>query len=156
MLKIQIPGREILQIDNFIFDYNGTIATDGKISESIKEALNELSKHVNIYVATADTYGNARLECSKLNLKVELLTNGETRKAKKEFVHQLNPLSTVCFGNGFNDEEMLSECLLSIGVLGDEGIYAGLVNKCDIIVNSIENALDLFIKPNRFIALLRD
>lgn len=156
MLKIQIPGREVLQIENFVFDYNGTIATDGKISEGIKEKLSELSKRVNIYVATADTYGNASQECAKYGLQVKLLTSGETRNAKKEFVQQLNPMSTVCFGNGYNDEQMISDCLLSVGILGEEGIYAGLLSKCDIVVNSIENALDLFIKSNRLIALLRD
>lgn len=156
MLKIQIPGKEILLIKNIVFDYNGTIATDGKISENIKERLEQLSKQVNIYVATADTYGNAKAECDKYGLNVKLLTNSETRKAKWQFVKELNPQNTACFGNGFNDEDMLSCSILSVGVFGDEGIYAGIINKCDIVVNSIENGLDLFLKPNRLVALLRD
>jgi len=156
MLRIQIPGKEVLLIENFIFDYNGTIATDGKIPENIKERLEQLSQHVNIYVATADTYGNAKSECDKYGLNVKILTNSETRKAKCEFVKELNPQNTVCLGNGFNDIDMLSCAILSIGVFGDEGIYAGILNKCDIVVNSIENGLDLFLKPNRLVALLRD
>jgi len=115
-----------------------------------------LSEHANIYVATADTYGNAKAECDRFNLKTKLLLNGNTRIAKCELVNELNPQTTVCFGNGYNDEEMLNSSILSIGILGEEGIYASLFSKCDVIVKSIENGLDLFLKPSRLIAILRD
>ena len=70
MIKVDIPGRESLELDNLVLDFNGTIAVDGRILENIKKPLTELSKLINIYVITADTYGVAQEECEKLDLKV--------------------------------------------------------------------------------------
>ena len=44
MLKINIPGREELILNHLILDYNGTIAEDGEIIESIRPRLAELAK----------------------------------------------------------------------------------------------------------------
>ena len=33
MLIYEIPGRGDIEIENIVFDYNGTIAVDGKILE---------------------------------------------------------------------------------------------------------------------------
>ncbi|QSX06066.1 ATPase P [Sedimentibacter sp. zth1] len=156
MIKVQIFGRETLTIENIVFDFNGTIAVDGQIPKKIREKLIELSQMVNIYVATADTYGNAKKQCDMFGLDVMLLTKGETRIAKREFVKKLGYEHTVSLGNGYNDEEMLENTKLSIGILSEEGIYAPLLAKCDVVVNSIENAIDLFLKPNRLVAILRD
>lgn len=156
MIKIKVFGRETINIENIVFDFNGTLATDGKIPENIGGKLSELSKMAHIYVATADTYGDAKIECDKYGLDVMLLTNGETRIAKREFVKKLGYEHTASFGNGYNDEEMVENTKLSIGILSEEGIYAPLIGKCDIIVNSIENGIDLFLKLNRTVAVLRD
>lgn len=156
MITFKITGREELCIENVVFDFNGTIAIDGIIPESIKDKLIELSNKVNIYVATADTYGNAKKECDKYNLNVQLLKSGNTRVAKKEFVKKLGYENTASLGNGYNDEEMLKNTKLSIAVFSEEGIYAPLLSQSDVVVNSIENALDLFLKPKRLVAMLRD
>ena len=43
------------EIQNIVFDYNGTIAIDGKLIEGIKKSINEFSNSFNFYVITADT-----------------------------------------------------------------------------------------------------
>ena len=37
MIEIHIPGREPLFIENVVMDYNGTLAVDGILPESVKE-----------------------------------------------------------------------------------------------------------------------
>ena len=155
MIEINIPGRDTIIIENIVFDYNGTIAVDGIIPEYLKDKFIQLSKLANLYVVTADTYGTAIKECEKFGLNVKTFPKGEACLKKHDVVEELNPEKTACLGNGFNDQDMLMVAKLSIGVLSEEGIYAWLFDKCDVIVKSIEDALDLFLKPNRIVALLR-
>ena len=37
MIKVDIPGRESLELDNLVLDFNGTIAVAGRILETIKK-----------------------------------------------------------------------------------------------------------------------
>ena len=89
MLTIKIPGREELNLSHLILDYNGTIAEDGEIIESIRPRLAELSK------------------------------------------------------------------VLSICVIGKEGCCGALLAHTDIVVTSIDDALDLLLKTGRTRATLR-
>ena len=59
---IEIPGRETLEIKDIVFDYNGTIAIDGKLIGDVSKNINELSSSFNFYVITADTYGTVKKE----------------------------------------------------------------------------------------------
>ena len=61
-MKVNIPGKEEIEIQNIVFDYNGTIAIDGKLIEGIKKSINELSNSFKFYVITADTYGSVEKE----------------------------------------------------------------------------------------------
>ncbi len=70
MIIYEIPGRENIQIDNVVFDYNGTIAVDGKLIEGIGELFEELERYANIYILTADTYGTVVEECRNIPGKV--------------------------------------------------------------------------------------
>ena len=38
-MRIEIPGYKVLTLDYLVLDYNGTIATDGKIPEDVKEKI---------------------------------------------------------------------------------------------------------------------
>jgi soluble P-type ATPase len=62
----------------------------------------------------------------------------------------------VAIGNGNNDQIILKEAALGIAVLGDEGVAASAMKSADIVVKSIHNALDLFLKPKRLIATLKE
>ena len=71
MLMYDISGRETVEIENIVFDYNGTtIAVDGKILEGVKDTLLELkNRGRNIYILTADTYGTVERECRDIRCK---------------------------------------------------------------------------------------
>lgn len=154
MLTITIPGRNPLKLEHLVLDYNGTIAVDGRLIEGLAERLEELSESLDIYVVTADTHGNAAVQCRGLPARILTYPQADVGPIKAQLVRELKG-AVVCIGNGFNDLSM-SECAdLSIAVIGTEGAYGPLLNVVDIVVCSIQDALDLLLKPRRLTAVLR-
>lgn len=136
MLKIKVPGRREYLIKNIVFDYNGTIAVNGKISDNIKEKISELSKIANVYVLTADTYGTSAKECEGLDLTLKTFPKDNAADYKEKIVSELGKDTTICYGNGYNDIKMFKIASLSVAVLGKEGMCAALLSQADIIVKS--------------------
>lgn len=155
MLNIKIPGRLDYSIENIIFDFNGTIAANGKIESLVKEKISILCNMANVYVLTADTYGSAAKECHGLNLTLKTFPNDNAAYYKEKIVSELGKDKTICFGNGYNDIKMFEIAALSIAVLGKEGICSALIGKSDIMVKSIEDGINLLLNPNALIATLR-
>ena len=154
MLKIAIPGREEMTLNHLILDYNGTIAEDGAIIESIRPRLAQLSRDLSIYVITADTHGTAAQKCSGLPLQVLTFPTTQVGEIKAAEARKMEG-GVICIGNGFNDIQMSDESDLSICVMGREGCCGALLQHVDIVVTSIDDALDLLLKPNRIRATLR-
>ena len=154
MLKIQIPGREELTLSHLILDYNGTIAEDGNIIEGIRPRLAELSKDLSIYVITADTHGTAAKKCEGLPLQVLTFPTTQVGEIKAAEARKMEG-GVVTIGNGFNDIQMSDAADLSICVMGKEGCCGALLSHCDVVVTSIDDALDLLIKTDRLRATLR-
>ena len=154
MLTIQIPGREELTFHHLILDYNGTIAEDGEIIEAIRPRLAALSKCLSIYVITADTHGTAAKKCADLPMQVLTFPTTEVGRIKAEQVQQLSG-GVITIGNGFNDIQMSDAAGLSICVIGREGCCGALLMHTDVVVTSIEDALDLLLIPGRLRATLR-
>ena len=154
MLTINIPGREELNLSHLILDYNGTIAEDGEIIESIRPRLDALAKDLAIYVITADPHGTAAKRCAGLPLTVLTFPTTEVGKIKADEAKKLSG-GVVTIGNGFNDIQMSDAADLSICVMGKEGCCGALLSHCDVVVTSIDDALDLLLKTGRLRATLR-
>ena len=154
MIKIAIPGREELVLNHLILDFNGTIAEDGQIIESIRPRLAELSKNLSIYVITADTHGTAAKKCEGLPLQVLTFPTTEVGAIKAREAQKCSG-GVVTIGNGFNDIQMSDVSDLSICVIGKEGCCGALLAHTDVVVTSIDDALDLLLKPDRVRATLR-
>ena len=154
MLKINIPGREELILSHLILDYNGTIAEDGEIIESIHPRLAELAKDLSICVITADTHGTAAKKCQGLPLEVLTFPTTEVGAIKAQEAMKLSG-GVITIGNGFNDIPMSDAADLSICVIGREGCCGALLAHTDIVVTSIDDALDLLLKTGRVRATLR-
>jgi soluble P-type ATPase len=75
---------------------------------------------------------------------------------KLRVLESLDPTKTVAIGNGNNDRLVLKEAAFGIAVFGDEGLSVSAMKNADVIVKSISDALDLFLKPKRLIATLRE
>jgi soluble P-type ATPase len=156
MIKIDIPGWGNIEIENLVLDLNGTIATDGKIPSEVKEKIKSLSDKAKIYILTADTRGTASEESSDMGVELVKVSEKDSTEVKLRVLESLDPTRTVVFGNGNNDHLILKEAAFGIAVLGDEGISASAMKNADVIVKNISDALDLFIKPKRLIATLRE
>lgn len=154
MLTIKIPGRDELTLSHLILDYNGTIAEDGSIIEGIRPRLAQLSRDLSIYVITADTHGTAAKKCEGLPLKVLTFPTTEVGKIKADEAQKLTG-GVITIGNGFNDIQMSDVADLSICVIGKEGCCGALLMHTDVVVTSIEDALDLLLLPGRLRATLR-
>ncbi|SCY00957.1 HAD family hydrolase [Alkaliphilus peptidifermentans] len=155
MLEINVPGRDTYQIANIVFDYNGTLATDGIINDDIREAIIQLKELANVYVITADTHGNVKQQCSGLGVNITTFPTGDAATYKKIIVEELGADKTLCIGNGYNDIEMFKSAILAIAIIGREGCSGKLIEVADIVVTSIENAIQIILKPKRAIATLR-
>ena len=154
MLKINIPGREEMTLSHLILDYNGTIAEDGAIIESIRSRLDDLSKDLSIYVITADTHGTAAQRCAGLPLQVLTFPTTQVGEIKAAEARKMEG-GVVTIGNGFNDIQMSDAADLSICVMGKEGCCGALLMHTDVVVTSIDDALDLLIRTDRLRATLR-
>ena len=154
-MKIVIPEYKTLELNTIFLDFNGTIAVDGIVPESVKERLRLLAKDYRIYVLTADTHGNAAQQCEDIPVIVHTFPTGSARDYKKEILKSMGGKHCAAVGNGRNDELMLKEAGLSIAVMDQEGMCGQLFKVADLCVRSMEDALDLLIYPGRVIAGLR-
>lgn len=155
MINISIPGFKDICIRNIVFDYNGTLAEDGKVSDRTMEMLLILKEHLNVYVATADTYGNVAAEFAGTDIEIRKFPSNRASLFKKETVISLGPCETMCVGNGVNDIEMSKECILSVAVIGPEGCSGKLISNCDIAVKSVDDVFHMLNKTDRIKATLR-
>ena len=155
MIEIKVPGRCDYELENIVFDYNGTIAVNGKIDPLIKEKISTLSNMANVYVLTADTYGSAAKECDGLDLTLKTFPKDNAAEYKAKIVNELGKDKTICFGNGYNDIKMFEIAVLSVAVLEKEGMCSALIKESDIMVKSIEDGINLLLNPKALIATLR-
>jgi soluble P-type ATPase len=156
-VKIDIPGAAALDIRNVLLDFNGTLAQGGRICEPARQLLQKLSESVKLYVATADTRGNAASECKELPVELLALAEGINEdEAKLQLLKELGQDHTVAFGNGRNDAMMLARAVLGVCVLGEEGAHKMAVASARIMVRSIEDGLRLLAEPVRLVAAIRN
>lgn len=156
MLIYDIPGMGEIKIENIVFDYNGTVAVDGKLIENVKESLVGLKDYANIYILTADTYGTVEAQCSALGIDVKTFPKENAGLFKKRIVEGLGAKKTICVGNGVNDVEMFKICAISIATIEEEGCSGKLLMHTDIAVKNIENAIGLILNEDRMRATLRN
>ena len=152
MINLNIPNGKEINIKNAVFDFNGTMATDGILDTTIIDKIAELSKVLDIYILSSDTYGSVREQCKNLPLEIEIVKNAID---KKIFVENLGAGETICIGNGENDVKMFEISYLSIAVLGDEGCSINALNKATVLTKNIHDAFDFMLNSNRIIATLR-
>lgn len=150
-----IPGWSNLVLDYLLCDLNGTLALDGRVREGARRRLQLLAGRLKIYVLTADTLGTAAEHFCGLPVELRIISGEDTAVAKVEVVRELGASRVVAVGNGRNDRLMLAEAALGIAVLGPEGASPLTLAAADVVVPSVEDALDLLLIPSRLKATLR-
>lgn len=154
MIRIDIPGRETLEITAAVLDYNGTIARDGVLLPEAAERIRALTQLLPVYVLTADTYGTVQAQCRSLGVTVRTFPKAGAAQHKETIVRELGE-GVFAMGNGFNDMAMFDAAALSVAVVEKEGMCAALLSHADVLVTAPEDGLDLLLKSDRLRATLR-
>lgn len=155
MITYRIPGKEVFEINQLILDFNGTIATDGKLIPEVRERISQLAAHLTIYVVTADTNGSVYEECNPLPVSVHVIGKEDQAAEKKRFVQSLGAENVAAIGNGVNDGKMFETSKIAIAVIGKEGCSTASLLKSDLVVTNIADGLDLLLNQHRLTATLR-
>ncbi len=152
-IEVTIPGwRKPLRIKRVVFDFNGTLAVDGKLIRGVAVRLKRLAKHISVVVLTADTFGTVRQTFKELPVTVHIVNNG---MEKRTFVESVPAEVVAAIGNGDNDIPMLKAAKLGIAILGKEGTSGELITVATVVVSHINDAFDLLLSPRRLMATLR-
>jgi P-type E1-E2 ATPase len=155
MLEINIPGFGKIKLKYLVTDFTGTLSVNGKLLPQVREKISELSKYLQIFVLTADTFDTAKKELEGANCEVLILSGDRIDLQKEEFVKKIGSENVVAFGNGVNDRYMLKTSKIGIAVILDEGCAVEALISADIVVKDIIDAFDLLLIQNRLKATLR-
>lgn len=155
MIKVDIPSYKKLEIENLVFDYNGTLAVDGKLVEGVMDKLIKASKRVKVYVITADTYGTVKENFKDVDIEVKIISQENGSIDKLNFIKELGSDKTIAVGNGNNDELMLKKSAVGVAVLGEEGLSTNALLASDVLIKNIMNLFDMIANEKRIIANLR-
>jgi soluble P-type ATPase len=155
MLEIVTPGDTTLGFQHLVLDYNGTLACDGELLAGVKPRLDDLSRHLDIHVLTADTFGKAGTDLADVPCELTVLPAEDQAAGKLRYVAQLDPSKVIYIGNGRNDRLAIEVAALAIVVIQTEGTSVSTLVVSDVVMPSILDALDLLTHPLRLIATLR-
>ncbi len=155
MKRIDIPGRNTLELEHLVLDYNGTLALDGLPLEGARERIDTLSRDLSIHVLTADTFNSVRQALEGWPATIQIIGSEGQDRAKESFILSLEG-AVAALGNGYNDRLMLQKAELGIAVVGSEGASTHSAATADLLTRTIHEALDLLIHSDRLRATLRN
>lgn len=152
-MKINVPGSGLYDLRTLVLDLNGTIALNGKLVPGVKQRIQKIkSLGLDVYIFTGDTRGTG-LKTAKI-LGVNLVKAG-TASEKLSALKKIKPINCVTIGNGAIDDKFLKYSRLGIAVLQSEGVHVNALMAADILMPSINDALDILINKTTFISTLR-
>jgi soluble P-type ATPase len=149
MIHLQRSGQEPLEIDFILIDFEGTLASNGRVHPKAKDKLNLLAKRAKIYILTKEKKEDVEEVLRKVNAEIVYLTEGESSKMKLDLLRQLGATRTVAIGSGADDGAMIKEAVLGLCVIGKEGASSEAVKNADVVLTDILNTLDFLLKPLR-------
>jgi P-type E1-E2 ATPase len=155
MIQALIPGMGAIELHSLVLDMNGTITTDGALIPGVDARIRILKTKLSVYLLTADTFGTASTVAAELGINLQRIDPLEGGADKREFVKRLGKDKTIAIGNGINDAMMMSEAILSIAVIGQEGCAGKTLQNAAIVCKDILDALDLLLQEKRLVATLR-
>lgn len=155
-MKIEIPGREPIELKHLVLDFNGTLAVDGALIDGVHPLLNMLSAELHVHVITADTFGSVDCAMESIPCQVYVINPFDQDKQKELYVNKLGRNHVIAIGNGRNDMLMLQAAVIGIALIQKEGAYAPLISVADVLCLSIVDALELLLNPLRLKATLRN
>ena len=151
-MEIPIPNNGTLRIENILLDLNGTLAVGGNIIEGVRERVGILREEYRLILLSGNTRGGADLLAKEFGIQ---FIETKTGIDKKKVAEDLDPIKCAAIGNGLIDLELIQAAHLGIVTMQGEGVHTKTLLAADIVVPSVNDALDFFIDRNRLIATLR-
>lgn len=149
MITIQRPNQQPLDIEYLLIDYEGTLASDGRVHPKAKDKINLLSKRIKVFIVTNGEKVSVEERLRKVNAEIIWLTEGQASRQKLQLLHQLDPNKTVAIGNGQDDAAMIAEAGLGICMIGKEAAAGETLRRADLVMTNILDALDFLLRPLR-------
>jgi len=149
MITMERPGQEPLRIEYILIDFEGTLAVDRRVDPKAKDKMNLLSRRTKIYVLAQGQDQVAEEVLKKVTVEVVHLKEGESSQGKLNLLNELGSQRTVAIGNGLDDVAMVENAGLGICVISREGTASEMLEKADLVVANILDALDFLLKPMR-------
>lgn len=149
MILIQRPGQEPLALDFVLLDFEGTLASDGRVHPKAKDKINLLSKRMKIYILSKGERKVVEQALRRVKAEIIYFNEGEISQKKLDLLRQLGPGRTIAIGNGADDVLMMEEASLAICILGKEGAFNEAMKRADVVMTNILDALDFLLKPLR-------
>jgi P-type E1-E2 ATPase len=156
MIELTIPGRGVYELEHLVMDVNGTLAMDGQLMDGVAKKIAALRDRLTIHLLTADTHGKQAVIDQQLGLTAVRIVPGGESSQKAEYVRKLGSERVAAIGQGANDAQMLEAAQLGICVMSVEGVAKETLFAADLIAPTILSALELFEKPLRIVATLRN
>jgi soluble P-type ATPase len=154
-ILLKIPKFKTIDVKNIVFDFNGTIATSGEVSEKIVKKIMQLTQQFNVYIVTADTFGTVQERFNKTDIEVYIIDQETGTVAKAKFIQKIGAEQTIALGNGNNDCQMLEKSAIGISVLGAEGLSVKTLKSSDLLINDVLDFFEMIEQPKKLIASLR-
>jgi soluble P-type ATPase len=149
MITIHRPGREPLQIEFILIDFDGTLASDRRVHPKAKDRINLLAKRTKIYILAKGEREVIEDILRKVKAEIVFSSEGQGSQEKLDLLTRLGKDRTVAIGNGLEEASMIEEAGLGICVIGKEGASGEALRKADLVVTHILDALDFLLKPLR-------
>lgn len=152
-VKYDIPGNDPFTIKTIILDLNGTLSVGGKVPDGVTPRLAELkAMGFQVLFFTGNTRNDADDLSSDLGIEWRLASSAIE---KRDLAATMDPQTCATIGNGLIDLELMKVVKLGIVTMQAEGVHIKTLLVADIVVPTINDALDLFIDSRRLVATLR-
>lgn len=152
-MTYDIPGQGQLVINTIVLDLNGTLSVGGIVPEGVKTRLDKIKEQgFKVLFFTGNTRNDADDLAKDLGIEWKLAKDSQD---KKNLALELDPETCASIGNGLIDLELMKAVKLRIVTLQSEGVHVQTLLNSDIVIPTVNDALDLFIDPQRLVATLR-
>lgn len=152
-MKYDVPAVGEIEINTIVFDLNGTLQVNGIIPEGVKGRLAKLRENgMQLVFFSGDARGNAQDIANELGIEFRKCVNG-AEKEREFLTFDVN--TTAAIGNARIDIGKFKHARLSIGTLQSEGIHVEILKYIDVLVPSINDALDFFLDEGTFKGTMR-
>lgn len=91
MILLQRPGQDPLEIEIIMLNFEGTLATDGRVHPKAKDKINLLSKRARIFIFTTGEKESVSSVLRNVKAEVVYLREGETSRGNWIYSNSWDP-----------------------------------------------------------------